>query len=275
MAQRLTTQPRRARILAPAVGLIVVVGAAACGSDSKPKAAKQDGPPQFQPAKADIERAKNRQTFVGRVDGTDAYVALDVTPDRPVRAYVCDSKQIKQWFSGALSGDTLQADADAGAGSLSAARYGDTFTGTVQLAGTSHTLTAARSQYPAGLYLAGTRSDQGDIRGAWIVLADGSRQGAASKQGKPVDSTLSPDTGEATVGGQSTTVVSGGSTGIQPLRKTTLTKQQTCDSLESDYKMYDSMAAGATDPAIKKHFEEMRLASLQMAVNAGCFAGAF
>jgi hypothetical protein len=261
---------RTNRFLAPTAlaGVAILLSATACGRTSKSAA-------HLPFTKADIERAANRQTFVGKVDGTDAYVAVEVVPGRAVRAYVCDGHDMKQWFSGDPSGDVLRAAAETGAATagatLAATRSGDVFTGTVDVAGTAHPFTAARAAYPGGLYLAGTPADQGDLRGAWIVLGDGTFRGTATKQGKPVESTVSPQSGEATVGGETAPLGSGGGTGLQPLRKSAPTVQESCKALQDDYAMYDAMAANATDPAIKKHFQDMRDASLQMAVNQGCF----
>jgi hypothetical protein len=255
---------RRGAVLVAAA--VALVAGAACGRGHGPEPVTS----ALHVSRADAERAVNRQTFVGKVDGTKAYVAVEVRPGAPVRAYVCDGQAVAQWFSGTPSGDVLQATAESGTGVVAATRHGDAFTGTVTVAGVAHPFTAARAAYPGGLYLAGTPADRGGLRGTWIVLADGTFRGTATKEGKVVDSTVSPQSGEATVGGETTSIGSGGGTGIQPLRKTASTKES-CASLQSDYQMYDAMAANATDPAVKKHFQEMRDISLQMAVNQGCF----
>src|SRR5688572_20930043 len=59
-------------------------------------------------------------TFVGKVDGTGASVAVVVSPavrgqkGRETTVYVCDGKRVCEWFSGLATGKAFRAGADDG-----------------------------------------------------------------------------------------------------------------------------------------------------------------
>lgn len=175
--------------------------------------------------------APRLETFVGRLDGTDAFVAVETVDGREVRAYVCDGAAMIHWLDGSLTGDRVDAAARDGAGTLSATRRGDGFTGSVL----GHSFTLTRAAFPAGLYRAA--DPRGVIEGSWIVLADGSQRGSAVKDKQAAASSVSPTDLQATVGGESTTAVSGGTGGIQdatPLKKE-ITLKEKCDNLQHSY----------------------------------------
>ena len=178
--------------VALATATLVATGASACGGDDDPpaKAAArtQAGPPI---QSADLLRAVSRKTYVGKVVGTDAYIGVDTADGRSARVYVCDGTGQGQWV----------APSDA-----HLVPHGDGFTGSVVVDGVAHDFSTVRATGPGGVY---TFAD-GSVRATWIVLADGSRKGSATKDGKPVAGEVSPDDGTAVVDGDTVTVGAGG-----------------------------------------------------------------
>ena len=117
--------------------------------------------------------------YVGRVEGTNAFIALHNDGDRLV-GYVCDGvpgrspASIQAWFDGRAN----RAVKGARGGSLEA-RFDDaTATGSVTLAGGRRLrYRATKVSGNAGLYRG--ESDTGALAG-WIVAADGEQRGAVS-----------------------------------------------------------------------------------------------
>jgi hypothetical protein len=265
-----TRSHRRVLILLSA---IMVALCAACGSSGK-SAGNATSTSTSNGAfkgvrRADIDRAVHRQTYVGKVDGTDAYIGIDVTPDRSLRAYVCDGKDIAAWFAGALNDTSgTLVSTKPGAGHVKVTRRDSSFAGTVVVNGVSHAFTAERAQKPAGLYLVETAGSRGDVHGAWIVLSDGTQRGIATIQSATVPSTLSTNSGQATVGGSTFPAGSGGGTGIDPLKKNIKVK---CADLQRKYNdaILHSTDRTATE-AEKQASLEAADAALQAAVDLGC-----
>lgn len=214
----------RARRRAIGVLLPVLLGAlGACGGGGGGEA--KSAPAAARPPAPKLE------TFVGRLDGTNAFVAIETVDRQQVRAYVCDGTSLIHWLDGSVAGDRVDAKARDGAGTLTATRRGDGFAGSAF----GHAFTLSRATFPAGLYRATDPSFA--IEGSWIVLPDGSQRGAALKNKQTTDSAVSPGDLQATVGGESTTAVSGGTGGIQdasPLKKQ-ITLKEKCDNLQRSY----------------------------------------
>ncbi len=242
VGRRLSVRTTSAWLLAVVLGL-AFVGCSA--GDESPRAAAPDPPAEapvrLEATPGDVRTAAERKTFVGAVSGTDAYVALSVTPGRPLRAYVCDGKGVKQWFTGTLAGDRVEAAADTGEATLTATGSGDAFAGTVVVGGVEHGFRVERASDPAGLYVASDPTRE--LRGTWIVLPDGSQRGAATKSGVPTETTVSPDSGTADVGGTTVEAGSGSGTGssgsgsadgVFPLAYPKKIAS-TCQKLEADY----------------------------------------
>jgi hypothetical protein len=107
-------------------------------------------------------------TFVGKVSGTDALVAVVASPGakdpREARVYVSDGTRVSEWFQGEVRSNGFEAktdDAEA-AGKLA----GDSVKGTVKLpGGKSAGYEAARATGAAGLYEL-TVSAKGTLSGA-------------------------------------------------------------------------------------------------------------
>lgn len=52
--------------------------------------------------------AKPQGTFIGTVPKSEAFIALVVSPDKKVMAYVCDGRQVVQWFKGQVRANNLE-----------------------------------------------------------------------------------------------------------------------------------------------------------------------
>lgn len=98
-------------------------------------------------------------TYVGKVDGTGAFVAVVVSPaargqeGRATTVYVCDGKRVCEWFSGLAKGAGFRAGADDGDGEATGELTRKTASGTVELsAGKTLRYEADRATAAAGLY---------------------------------------------------------------------------------------------------------------------------
>jgi hypothetical protein len=121
--------------------------------------------------------------YVGRLDGTDAFVAVVIGGDR-VAVYACDDESgIAEGFWGQHDGSaSVELSGESGS-TASVAVAGDGVTGTITLAdGTSHAFEAEPAIGDAGLYILGTE-DPGDaeLAAAWVVDNDGEPRGAARR----------------------------------------------------------------------------------------------
>lgn len=139
------------------LGLFLLLGLVACGRD---------------------QNAAPAGTFVGVVDGTDAFIALVPQENNAVIAYVCDGQTISTWFRGERSENEIDLTAANGA-QLQASLETDTATGNFTLPdGQVHTFTAQLATDSAGLYRAEETIDGTDYVGGWIILNDGDQRGA-------------------------------------------------------------------------------------------------
>jgi len=127
-------------------------------------------------------------TYVGKVDGSNAYVAL-VTDGKTVDGYICDAKEISTW----IGEDKLS---DGGSVALSSRKgvllgeatfEGDEATGKFVIDGKPHDFSAEPASGEAGLYhtAKGTQGKLGFVESGLIVLADGSQRGATNFVRRP------------------------------------------------------------------------------------------
>jgi hypothetical protein len=121
-------------------------------------------------------------TYVGRVDGDGASVAIVLNGDEAI-AYVCDG-EIEQWLEGLASNGELELTGD-GESTLTATYDGDTATGEVTALGESYSFTVEQVDAPEGLYrVADTILGGAEVDGAWIVLQDGTQVGVLTVDGE-------------------------------------------------------------------------------------------
>lgn len=152
---------------------LVALGLAACGGGS---AAPKDG------------------SYVGKVDGTDAYIAL-VTGGGKVAGYICDGASISVWIPAAtVSGNTASLVSRKGVALGPVTWSGSTASGTLTIDGTSHPFTAELATGDAGLYRAaqGTPGDAGAVEVGWVVLPDGSQRGQITRFASPILTLAAP-----------------------------------------------------------------------------------
>ena len=120
--------------------------------------------------------------YVGRVPGTQAYIAVVVTR-RTVRAYVCNGeaktsrKTLARWLRAKRTGDTIHLRKRRVVIDATVAQ--DAVRGTVKLPGRrARAFTATRARGKAGVYRAKGRAGGSGYEGGWIILRDGSGRGA-------------------------------------------------------------------------------------------------
>jgi hypothetical protein len=169
---------REAPVVHRAAILLVTLfafGLAACGAGGSSEAPK-DG------------------SYVGKVDGTDAYIAL-VTGSGKVAGYICDSANISVWIPAAtVSGNSASLVSRKGVAVGPVTWSGSTASGTVTIDGTGHAFTAQLASGDAGLYRAvqGTPGDAGAVEVGWVVLPDGSQRGTITSFTNPIGSLAAP-----------------------------------------------------------------------------------
>jgi hypothetical protein len=111
-------------------------------------------------------------TFVGKVSGTEALVAVVASPAergrdrRAVSVYVTDGRRVGESLTGSVRGNSFTATSDDGDAEADGELSGDTATGAVELGdGETSRYRAARATAAAGLY-ALTVSRNGTLSGA-------------------------------------------------------------------------------------------------------------
>ncbi|MFC9550522.1 hypothetical protein ACFTWF_06690 [Rhodococcus sp. NPDC056960] len=113
-------------------------------------------------------------TYVGTVDGTDAYVALARSGNDMV-AFLCDGDQMWTWMTGTMEGDTATMSSPDGA-TLTATMSDGTVTGQVSAPGMpDKAFTAQPAAAEEGLFRATTNHDGADYTLGWIMTANGVR----------------------------------------------------------------------------------------------------
>ena len=152
------------------VGALVVGSAllASCGGDDDDSGGSQ---------------AVTAGVFVGKVEGTNTYVALVTDGQRLSGAYLCTEKVGSAWISPApLADGTADLVARRGVTLGEASFAGEEASGDVNLAGGSHSFSAKLAAGKAGLYrtTSGKPGEAGFSETGWIVLPDGSACGITS-----------------------------------------------------------------------------------------------
>jgi hypothetical protein len=111
-------------------------------------------------------------TFVGKVEGADAFVAVVASPvargdeRRELTVYACDAKRLCEWFSGSAAGNSFRIGAERGDGEASGELTREASTGSIELSdGKALPYKAARATAAAGLYNL-TVSPGGKLTGA-------------------------------------------------------------------------------------------------------------
>ena len=147
-------------------------------------------------------------TFVGSVQGTDAFIAV-VSDGQDVQAYLCDGVTYGDWFRGPVRDGRAEIESERGLRLAVQLRPGGA-SGTVRgLGGNEWAFEAEPAQGEAGLYR--TRPDDPEYVGGWVVLNDGDFRGPAIGFGlrstTPVTSSGTSTTTITTSAGQTVEIV--------------------------------------------------------------------
>jgi hypothetical protein len=138
-------------------------------------------------------------TFAGRVEGSDAFIAV-ISDGERVAGYACDGVRVSVWFQPAAiqdgSSNTFQL-VDRRGGTLGAVTLeGGTAAGSVRLSATGQPLgfAAVTATGDAGLWRATVGNPvQPSVEAGWILLPDGSQRGVVqSFVGKTIDLLTAP-----------------------------------------------------------------------------------
>jgi hypothetical protein len=159
-----------ARLVSALAALLLSTGmVAACGGDDDDAADSAAAP---------------EGSFVGAVEGSDAYVAVVSNGEEVVAGYLCDGRKVSTWI------DRVPVeDGEAELVDRQGQRIGevtldsDSASGEIDVDGETLAFSAERAEGEAGLYreAIGTLGKPGSSETGWIVLADGSVRGATTK----------------------------------------------------------------------------------------------
>jgi hypothetical protein len=156
----------------------------------------------------DRDPAGMAREYVGRIDGTEAYIGIATFSDDFAVAYVCDGADVAWWLIGQIdaNGD-LDMEPD-GARHLVGTAAAGVASGMVTLGGQSRTFQALEPQANAGFYGAADSVDGLGYEGGWILLADGTQRGAVVSGGTVVSNpTLTPSSGSVQLTSGSSLIV--------------------------------------------------------------------
>jgi hypothetical protein len=127
--------------------------------------------------------AAGAETFVGRVQDSNAYIAVS-KDGRKIGGYVCDDGSGSRWIEYAwLKNGVAPLRAGTTRERLGSVRVaGTTATGTVSVRGVKHSFSAKRvSKGDAGLHFAVGKQSGRLLVAGWILLPDGTQRGAISQ----------------------------------------------------------------------------------------------
>ncbi|MEW6083681.1 MAG: hypothetical protein AB1607_03705 [Chloroflexota bacterium] len=115
--------------------------------------------------------------FAGKVDGSDAFIAVVLHTDGTVTAYVCDGLAVAEWFKGNANGNSLDLTNADGA-TLNATTAADSFSGTfTPVGGSALNFSVSVVTEPEGLWRLDETVDGVDYVTGWVVLPDGDVRG--------------------------------------------------------------------------------------------------
>ena len=149
------------------VALLVIVAFATAGALSAASAAVVEA------------KSEPGRTFVGKVEGTGAYIAIVVGKNSAI-AYICDGDQLAQWLRGSEeNGVVALADTAAGpaGGTLLALIDGKKLTGSWFRGDEELEFSARRARGDAGLYREEQVVDGVPYAAGWVQQRDGSFKG--------------------------------------------------------------------------------------------------
>jgi hypothetical protein len=179
------------------VGVVIVMSAGSAGAD-------------------DVAGA---ETFVGRVEGSDAYIAIS-KDGRKIGGYLCDDGSVSRWLSytwlekghaplvAGTTGEDVGFVEIAGSKAAGVIRVGDQ--------DLNFRAERVRAGEDAGLYFAIAKQRNRLLVAGWILHPDGTQRGAVSRLDTRTLSPLSP-LAAPTFNLQSPSVEIGGDVGVPPV----------------------------------------------------------
>jgi len=163
---------RRTSGLALGMAVLLVLGAAGCGSDGDPITQSDTVIPELED--------RGDPGFVGQLEGTDAFVAV-VSGGGQMVAYVCDGDaDIAEFFEGPTAEDgSFELSNDAGA-EIRGGPAEDGYDGEVSfVGGDRHSFSAVAAGDDGGLFrVQGAEAESSEVSAGWIVDADGNERGS-------------------------------------------------------------------------------------------------
>ncbi|MBJ8345012.1 hypothetical protein [Antrihabitans sp. YC2-6] len=112
-------------------------------------------------------------TYLGSVDGTDAYIALVMSGDNAV-AFICDGSSMWAWPNGTFTDNQLSLSDTSGM-AVQARMVGGAISGTVKIGGTDHNFTATPAEVGEGVYRTIVDEDGVQSTVGWIIRNEGAR----------------------------------------------------------------------------------------------------
>lgn len=248
--------------MSAAVAMFALAVLAACGGRST---TTKVGSAEGEPAR----------TLVGRVDGTDAFVAV-LVGTKTVQAYVCDGAGIAGWLHGSVHDGVAAAVADQAPQLLTADVTDTASSGRITLPdGSTHPFTLEAAKGDAGLFRLEKTVRGVDYVGGWIRLNDGLVRGKITTK-QTAQSADAQATDEEVVGS------SGGGAQTTPTAVPDKASKQTktsgglinpfCEDARAAYNSYvDGLNKRGTTPSAG---EIDQVLSLQDAIGTDCGPGA-
>jgi len=168
---------------------------------------------------SEADDVKRADTFVGRVEGSDAYIAIS-KDGRKIGGYLCDGGTVSRWLEYTwLEHGVAPLIAGTTGEELGSVRIaGGTATGMIRVGDRDLPFLAERVRAgdDAGLYFAIAKQEDRLLVGGWILHPDGTQRGAVSRLNMRTLSPLSA-TAAPTLDPTSPRVEIGGDTGVPPV----------------------------------------------------------
>jgi hypothetical protein len=168
-------------ILAALLALLTLAVGCGAGAASAPEGDRAEA------GTAEPDGASLAGNFAGKVEGTNAFIAVVVDRENHALAYVCDGKgeesaEVAEWFEGAVAdGGSLDLRSEGGAHLVAEVTESGT-KGTVTFSGQEHSFSASPAEEPAGLYRAEETVDGTEYVGGWILLESGEQRGTVKNR---------------------------------------------------------------------------------------------
>ena len=170
------------RLILAALAVTALTSLAACSSDESSSA-----PTTSASASADaamqsmmdsipspfVNAPQAANTYLGSVDGTDAYIAVIMAGDKAV-AFLCDGASMWEWPTGTFNDNRVQLTNSSGT-TVGARLDGSTLTGTVKIGGADHNFTAVPAQANEGVYRTVVNENGQTSTVGWIIRDAGGR----------------------------------------------------------------------------------------------------